>query len=45
MLETRRGQAGDKFYVYSHTDKDGAVFYIGKGKGERAWEKSNRHGL
>lgn len=45
MAETRKAQTGNKYYVYSHTDKDGNVFYVGKGKGNRAWEKSNRHEL
>lgn len=25
-----------KFYVYTHKDKDGVVFYVGKGSGDRA---------
>ena len=25
-----------KFYVYTHKDKDGKVFYVGKGTGDRA---------
>ena len=32
------------FYVYVHKDKDGKVFYVGKGTGRRAWSKS-RHPL
>lgn len=28
---------GAKYYVYSHTH-NGETFYIGKGKGDRAWE-------
>ena len=34
------------FYVYLHIrEDDGLVFYVGKGKGKRAWERSmrNRH--
>lgn len=40
-----REQTGEKFYVYTHTDKDGDVFYVGKGKGDRAWKKNERHEL
>lgn len=29
-------------YVYAHTDPSGDIFYIGKGKGRRAWS-SDRH--
>lgn len=32
------------FYVYCHYDKDGTVFYIGKGTGQRAWSK-DRHSI
>lgn len=31
-------------YVYAHADKDGNVFYVGKGKGRRAWS-TDRHVL
>ena len=31
------------FYNYSHTKPDGNVFYIGKGKGKRAWFLYNRN--
>jgi hypothetical protein len=30
------------FYVYAHRDSTGAIFYIGKGTGERAWSR-DRH--
>ena len=31
------------FYVYLHRRAtDGSVFYVGKGKGDRAWRKSHR---
>jgi len=31
---------GDKYYVYSH-EHNGVCFYIGKGKGGRAWDKGS----
>lgn len=35
---------GCRFYTYMHRRRDtGAVFYIGKGAGRRAWSKSNRN--
>lgn len=33
------------FYVYLHKNPDGDVFYVGKGKGDRAWEKDKRHNM
>ena len=30
------------YYVYAHLDHTGQIFYIGKGKGRRAWD-SDRH--
>lgn len=27
------------FYVYAHVDREGRVFYIGKGSGKRAWQR------
>ncbi|WP_182102751.1 GIY-YIG nuclease family protein [Niallia taxi] len=33
-----------KFYVYTHTDPNGNVFYVGKGTGKRAWDK-DRHDM
>lgn len=36
-------EASNHFYVYTHTRNDtGAVFYVGKGKLRRAWNKSLR---
>ncbi len=31
------------FYVYVHKDSVGKVFYVGKGTGKRAGDRSNRH--
>ena len=31
------------FYVYFHKKPDGSVFYVGKGKNDRAWYKRNRN--
>lgn len=30
------------FYVYLHKTLDGRVFYVGKGRGKRAWSKKSR---
>jgi len=30
------------FYVYFHRDREGNIFYVGKGTGDRAWSK-DRH--
>lgn len=32
----------NKYYVYSHLNSKGEVFYIGKGKDKRAWNKAGR---
>lgn len=32
----------NEFYVYLHKDKDGQIFYVGKGIGRRAWDRK-RH--
>lgn len=31
-----------EYYVYAHTKEDGTIFYIGKGKWDRAWSTRNR---
>lgn len=31
------------YYVYAHTKPSGEIFYIGKGKGKRAYDSSNRN--
>jgi hypothetical protein len=31
------------FYVYGHYDENDKLFYVGKGKGKRAWSRRNRH--
>jgi group I intron endonuclease len=31
------------FYTYSHCKLNGSIFYIGKGVGDRAWQKDNRN--
>ncbi len=34
------------YYVYVHKDPEtGAVFYVGKGHGRRAWQRAGRHQL
>ena len=33
------------FYVYLHKNPTGDVFYVGKGTGDRAWDKNNRHSM
>ena len=33
-----------RYYVYAHLDSSGQVFYVGKGKGRRAWS-TDRHPL
>lgn len=35
-----RRYEGDGFYVYTHARPDGSVFYVGKGRGRRAWDFS-----
>ena len=37
-------QTSGKFYVYKHTRQtDGALFYVGKGSGKRAYSEKNRN--
>lgn len=33
----------NEFYVYEHATEDGEVFYVGKGRGDRAWAKDGRN--
>jgi hypothetical protein len=30
-----------EYYVYVHRDKNGQIFYVGKGRGDRAWSKDH----
>ncbi len=32
------------YYAYAHVDSSGRIFYVGKGKGRRAWDK-DRHSV
>jgi hypothetical protein len=34
-----------KFYVYGHFNKEGDLFYVGRGIGRRGWDAENRHVL
>lgn len=35
----------DIYYVYAHRKDSGEVFYIGKGKGRRAWDRYGRNAM
>lgn len=39
------GSKKREFYVYVHRDPQGRVFYVGKGKKRRAWEKEGHNPL
>lgn len=38
----RENKIKNDYYVYFHKTLDGDIFYVGKGRGKRAWQKSNR---
>lgn len=43
ILPTQSGIHPDGFYIYVHRHAtDGAIFYVGKGKGSRAWATAGR---
>jgi len=42
-LGASKGSKAKEFYAYVHKDIDGNVFYVGKGKGRRAWDTGRRH--
>ena len=44
-LHAPGGSKERKFYVYTHTDPEGRVFYVGKGQKTRAWDKTSRGNL
>ena len=38
----RENKIKNDYYVYFHKDSDGKIFYVGKGRGKRAWQTTNR---